>query len=173
MTDARALLRQLAASGVRFVTFGSTGLALLHPSRFTGTRLVDVDVLLARDLDTLLAFVDFARSRHATVTSWGEPFDVAQRDNALAGRYYVRARFESGVQLDATYENEWLDADVLLPRAHRVDGIPVCPEEELWFSKYLAHPEKAQRFADQYGLEIPPASLERAQAVLRAARGDR
>jgi hypothetical protein len=166
MTDARVLLRQLAASNVRFVTFGSTGLALLHPSHFAGTHLPDVDVLLARGLDTLLAFVHFARSRNATVTSWGEPFDIAQQNNALEGRFYVRARFDGGLQVDATYENAWLDADVLVERAQWVDEIPICPEEDLWFSKILADPRKAQRFALEHGLEIPSAALERARVVL-------
>ncbi|HEX8821624.1 MAG TPA: hypothetical protein VF794_16990 [Archangium sp.] len=167
MTDARSLLQQLAVSNVRYVTFGSTGLALLHPAHFSGTRITDVDVLLARGMDTLLAFVHFAQSRHATVTSWGEPFDVAHRDNALEGRFYVRARFDGGLQFDATYENEQLDGGVLFERAQWVDRIPVCPEEELWFSKYLKDPGKAQRFALEHGLEIPPAALERARAVLR------
>jgi hypothetical protein len=167
MTEARVLLRQLAAANVRFVTFGSTGLALLHPSHFTDTRLSDVDVLLARGVDTLLAFVDFARSRHATVTSWGEPFDVAHRNNALEGRFYVRAGFDGGLQLDATYENEWLDADALVERAHWVDGIPVCPEEDVWFSKLHTNLEKAQRFARAHGLRIPPEALDRARAALR------
>jgi hypothetical protein len=166
MTDARVLLRQLAASNVRFVTFGSTGLALLHPSHFAGTHLPDVDVLLVRGLDTLLAFVHFARSRNATVTSWGEPFDVAHQNNALEGRFYVRARFDGGLQVDATYENAWLDADVLVERAQWVDEIPICPEEDLWFSKILADPRKAQRFALEHGLEIPSAALERARVIL-------
>jgi hypothetical protein len=158
-------LQQLAASNVRFVTIGSTGLALLHPSHFIGTRLPDVDVLLARGIDTLLAFVRFAWSRNATVTSWGEPFDIAHRNNALEGRFYVRAQFDGGLQFDATYENEWLDADVLFERAQWVDQIPICPEEDLWFSKFLADPRKAQRFALEHGLEIPSASLERARAA--------
>jgi hypothetical protein len=167
MTDARALLRQLAAANVPFVTFGSTGLALLHPSHFTGTRLTDVDVLLGNGVDTVLAFVEFARSRHGVVTSWGEPFDVAHRNNALEGRFYVRAQFDGGLQFDATYEHAWLDADALVQRAHWVDGIPICPEEELWFSKLHTNPEKAQRFASEHGLVIPSAAIERAQAVLR------
>lgn len=171
MTDARSLLRQLAAANVRFVTFGSTGLALLHPEHFTGTHLPDVDVLLARGMDTLLAFVHFARSRHATVTSWGEPFDAAHRANALEGRFYVRALFDGGLQVDATYENERLDGGVLFERARWVDHIPVCPEEDLWFSKYLADPGKTERFALAHGLEIPPAALERARAVLRESHG--
>jgi len=172
MTDARSLLQQLAASNVRFVTFGSTGLVLLHPAHFTGTRITDVDVLLARGLDTLLAFVHFAQSRHATVTSWGEPFDVAHHDNALEGRFYVRAQFDGGLQFDATYENDQLDGGVLFERAQWVDHIPVCPEEELWFSKCLTDPGKAQRFALEHGLEIPRAALERARAILRASHGN-
>jgi hypothetical protein len=166
MTDARALLRQLAAANVPFVTYGSTGLALLHPSHFTDTRLTDVDVLLARGMDSLLAFVHFARSRHGTVTSWGEPFDLAHRNNALEGRFYVRARFDDGLQFDATYESDWLDADALVGRAHWVDGIPICPEEELWFSKLLKDLRKGQQFASEHGLEIPSAALERARAAL-------
>ncbi|OJT20949.1 hypothetical protein BO221_29080 [Archangium sp. Cb G35] len=166
MTDARSLLRQLAASNVPFVTIGSTGLALLHPSHFTGTRLPDVDVLLARGMDTLLAFVHFARSRNAPVTSWGEPFELAHRNNALEGRFYVRAQFDGGLQCDATYENARLDADVLIGRAQWVDGIPICPEEELWFSKILADPGKARRFASEHGLEIPSSALERARVIL-------
>lgn len=166
MTDPRAVLQQLAASKVRFVTFGSTGLALLHPAHFTGTRHTDVDVLLARGMDTLLAFVHFAQRRHATVTSWDEPFDVAHRNDALRGRFYVRARFDGGLQLDATYENDQLDGDVLFERAWWVDHIPVCPEEELWFSKCLKDPGRAQRFALEHGLEIPPTALERAKALL-------
>ncbi len=166
MTDARALLRQLAAANVPFVTIGSTGIALLHPSHFVGTRLPDVDVLLVRGMDTLLAFVHFARSRNATVTSWGEPFDVAHQNNALEGRFYVRARFDGGLQVDATYENEWLDAGVLLGRAQWVDGIPICPEEDLWFSKFRTDPRRTRRFALEHGLEIPPAAIERARSVL-------
>jgi hypothetical protein len=166
MTDARSLLRQLAASNVPFVTIGSTGLALLYPSHFIGTRLPDVDVLLARGIDTLLAFVHFARSRNATVTSWGEPFDIAHGNNALEGRFYVRARFDDGLQFDATYESAWLDAGVLVERAQWVDNIPICPEEDLWFSKLLADPRKAQRFALEHGLEIPSAALDRARGVL-------
>lgn len=166
MTDARALLRQLAASKVPFVTYGSTGLALLYPSHFIGTRLHDVDVLLARGMDTLLAFVHFARSWNATVTSWGEPFDVAHHNDALEGRFYVRARFDGGLQFDATYESDWLDADVLVERAQWVDEIPICPEEDLWFSKLLADPGKARRFALEHGLGIPSAALERARIVL-------
>jgi hypothetical protein len=166
MTEARSLLRQLAAAHVPFVTYGSTGLALLYPSHFTGTRLPDVDVLLGRGIDTLLAFVHFARSRNATVTSWGEPFDIAHQNNALEGRFYVRAQFDGGLQFDATYESDWLDADALVERAQWVDHIPICPEEDLWFSKLLADPRKAQRFALKHGLEIPSAALERARVVL-------
>lgn len=171
MTEARTLLRQLAAANVRFVTFGSTGLALLYPSHFSGMRLNDVDVLLARGMDTLLAFVGFAQRLHAPVTSWGEPFDVAHRNNALEGRFYVRAQLDGGLQLDATYESAWLDADALFGRAHWVDGIPICPEEELWYVKLLKDSHKAQRFAAEHGLTIPPAALERARAVLREPRG--
>lgn len=166
MTDARSLLRQLAVSNVRFVTFGSSGLMLHHPARFPEARLTDVDILLARGMDMLLAFVDFARSQHATVTSWGEPFDVAHRNNALEGRFYVRAQFADGLQFDATYENAWLDADDLFQRARWVDGIPLCPEEELWFSKLRKDIRAGQRFALEHGLVIPPGSLERARATL-------
>lgn len=171
MTEARALLRQLAAAKVRFVTFGSTGLALLYPSHFTGTRLNDVDVLLARGMDAVLAFVGFAQRLHAPVTSWGEPFDIAHRNNTLEGRFYVRAQLDGGLQLDATYESAWLDADALIERARWVDGIPICPEEELWFVKFMKDPQKAERFAAEHGLTIPPAALERAQAALREPRG--
>ena len=167
MNDPRGVLRRLADAKVRFVTFGSTGIALLHPTRFRGTRLTDVDVLLASGMDTLLAFVHFAERGNATVTSWGEPFDVAHRANVLRGRFYVRARFDDGLQLDATYESDHLDGDALIERAVWVDDIPVCPEEELWFSKYLTNSAKTQRFALEHGLEIPPIALERAKAVLR------
>jgi hypothetical protein len=52
-----------------------------------------------------------------------------------------------------------------------VDGIPICPEEDLWFSKLHTNLEKAQRFASEHGLVIPSVAFERARVALREPLG--
>ncbi len=165
--EARALLETLARQGLRFVVIGSGGLRLRYPARFErepAPQVSDVDILISPD--DLQQFARIAQSAGAVVTSWGEPFDRALRDGLLPGRLYVRASLER-VQLDATYENPMLDLAALLPRATRVDEIPVCPERELWASKLCADPLKALRFAREHQLAIDDDALAIAYAALR------
>lgn len=124
-----ALLRSLAAARVPFVTIGSAGLLLAHPRLRGAYALSDCDVLLGEG--ELPAFVRWAQSRGAEVTSWGEPWDWRWTVRELAGRFYVRARCE-GLVMDATYEEARFDVAALLREARWIDGIPVCPERELW-----------------------------------------
>ena len=164
----RSLLRALHAErALRYVVIGSRGVELHHPARFEPREpaaVIDVDVLISPD--DLQMFARWCQARGATVTSWGEPFERALAQGSLAGRLYVRAEFER-VQIDATYENPRLDLDSLYPRAPRVDGIPACPELELWLSKLLKDPAKALRFAEEHGVTIPSDAIERAYAAMR------
>lgn len=124
MSNARhlALLRELAVGGVKFVTIGSAGLVLLGEAH----TLHDVDIVLAPG--ALAAFAQWARQRgHLTV--WGEPWASAWSEQALAGKFYVRAVID-GLQLDATFEFPY-DVPTLLRDARVIDGIPVCPEAVL------------------------------------------
>ncbi len=116
------LLRALAASGVRFAVFGGAGLAL-----HTGDRsrvLPDSDIILAAG--EVPAFVRWALPR-GEVTVWGEPWHDAI---VYVGKLYVRARID-GLLLDAVFEDHEYDLDALVRRAVTIDGIPVCPEQEL------------------------------------------
>lgn len=117
-----ALLRSLAAAGVRFVAFGGAGLALHTGDR--SRELPDSDVLLAPG--EVLKFVRWALPR-GEVTVWGEPW---REDLALTGKLYVRARLD-GLLLDAVFEEHEYDVERLVRDAVWIDGIPVCPEKEL------------------------------------------
>lgn len=124
MSNARhlALLKDLAASGVRFVTIGSAGLVLLGETH----ALHDVDIVLGPG--ELGAFSKWA-SQRGTITVWGEPWTGAWNERALAGKFYVRAVID-GLQCDATFEFPY-DVPALLRDARVIDGIPVCPEKVL------------------------------------------
>lgn len=167
-SDWRSLLRALREDGaLRFVVIGSRGVELHHPSRFEArdaAAVTDVDILISPD--DLQTFARWCQARGATVTSWGEPFERALAQGSLAGRLYARAEFER-VQIDATYENPRLELGSLYPRARWVDGIPACPELELWLSKLLKDPAKALRFAEERDIEIPSDAIERAYAAMR------
>lgn len=164
----RSLLRALTVErAIRFVVIGSRGVELHHPEGFAAREpaaVDDVDILILPD--DLQDVARWCAQRGATVTSWGEPFEQALAKDALAGRFYVRACF-AHTQLDATYENPRLDLRSLYPRARWVDGIPACPEHELWLSKLLKDPAKALRFAEDHGVAIPSDAIERAYAAMR------
>jgi hypothetical protein len=167
MTSAKPqeTLRALARAGLGFVVIGSAGVALLHPERFARAQVTDVDLLVRpEDLERWARTLE---NMGASVTSWGEPFERARREQNLRGRFYIRGTFCSGLQLDLTYESSTLEVEQLLPNARWVDEIPVCPVEDLWFSKALRDPERALRFAREHGVEIPARALERVYAALR------
>lgn len=147
-----ALLRSLADAGVAFVTIGSAGLLLAHPRLRDEYALPDCDVLLGDG--ALSDFVAWAQRAGATVTCWGEPWDPRWTERSLAGRFYVRAVCD-GLQLDATFEERDFDVARLLREARWVDGVPVCPEVELWAGKLRKDPDHARRFAAEHGLVIP------------------
>ena len=132
------VLRSLAGHGVRFVTVGSAGLVLAYEEH--GYALGDVDVLLPRG--ELGALVAWAQGRGGVVTVWGEPW-TPQLD--VTGKHYVRARFGE-LQLDASFEDPDFDIDALVRDARWLDGIPVCPERELWAGKFRKDPEGARTF---------------------------
>ena len=123
-----ALLRELAASGVKFVTIGSAGLVLLGEPH----ALHDVDLVLGPG--ELGAFAAWALQR-GTITVWGEPWSGEWNERALAGKFYVRAVID-GLQCDATFEFPY-DVPALLRDARVIDGIPVCPEAVLRASRAL------------------------------------
>lgn len=116
------MLRALAASGVRFAVFGGAGL-MLHTRDFTRV-LPDSDIILASG--EVPTFVRWALPR-GEVTVWGEPWHDAI---VYVGKLYVRARID-GLLLDAVFEDHEYDLDALVRRAVVIDGIPVCPEQEL------------------------------------------
>jgi hypothetical protein len=147
-----ALLRSLAEAGVGFVTIGSAGLLLAHPRLRAAYALTDCDVLLADG--ALRGFVAWAEGRGGTVTCWGEPWDARWTERSLAGRWYVRAVCEALV-VDATFEEADFDVGALLREARWIDGVPVCPERELWAGKLRKDADGARRFAAEYGLTIP------------------
>lgn len=66
-----------------------------------------------------------------------------------------------------------MDVPRLIEQADWVEGVPVCPEEDLWFSRLDQSIERGLSFAAEHGLAIPPRALERARAVaaLGAPRG--
>ena len=124
MSNARhlALLKELAASGLRFVTIGSAGLVLLGEEQ----ALHDVDIVLAPG--ELAAFAAWANQR-GSLTVWCESWPGEWNERALAGKFYVRAVID-GLQCDATFEFPY-DVLALLRDARVIDGIPVCPEQVL------------------------------------------
>lgn len=151
-----ALLRSLADAGVAFVTVGSAGLLLLHPRLRDEYPLPDSDVLLGDG--ALTSFVAWARRAGATVTCWGEPWDPRWTERSLAGRFYVRAVLD-GLQVDATFEERRFDVAKLLREARWIDGVPVCPEAELWMGKLRKDAGRARAFAVEHGLVIPEVAL--------------
>ncbi|MGV3619466.1 MAG: hypothetical protein ACO1OB_01540 [Archangium sp.] len=116
------MLKSLAASNVRFAVFGGAGLALITGDR--SRELPDSDVILAPG--EVHNFVRWALTR-GEVTVWGEKW---RDDLALEGKLYVRATID-GLLLDAVFEDHEYDYEELVRRATSIDGIPVCPEEEL------------------------------------------
>ncbi len=145
------LLRSLAASSVRFATFGTAGLLLRHVELRERYALRDADVLLPAD--QLEPFAAWARARGGTVTSWGEPFE---RGLDVRGRFYVRALVDV-LQLDATYET-FLDLEAALNEATLCDGVPTCSDLVIWRAKLNKDPVAARAFADAMGLELPQRS---------------
>lgn len=143
------LLRSLAASGVRFATFGTAGLLLRHADLRERYALRDADVLL--EDEQLEAFSAWARGRGGTVTTWGEPFEPGMN---VAGRFYLRALVD-GLQLDATYET-FLDLPAALTEATRCEGVPTCSDLVIWRAKLNKDPVAARAFASAMGLTIPP-----------------
>lgn len=170
MADSFDLLRALSAHHVRFALYGTSGLALLHPSlrRALPDADRDLDILLEPDWSSVRAVAAFAKAQGASVTCWGEPFDGAWSDDALAGKYYIRSVFSGPkwhTQLDATYECDWFDAREAIARATQVEGVFVLREEDLWFSKLVKNEVGGRQFAEKYGLEIPTSALARIEAA--------
>ncbi|MBL8680505.1 MAG: hypothetical protein JNK05_15110 [Myxococcales bacterium] len=170
MAEPLDLLRALFDTRVPFALYGTSGLALVHPSvrRALPDSDRDLDIVLDPDLANVRAVAAFAASKGAVVTCWGEPFDPAWSDDALAGKYYIRCVFsapEWNTQLDATYECDWFDAREAIGRATLIDGVPVLAEEDLWFSKLTKSELGGREFAARYGLEIPSTALARLAAA--------
>ncbi|MBM4776699.1 MAG: hypothetical protein GQE15_03260 [Archangiaceae bacterium] len=144
-----ALLQSLAASGVRFATFGTAGLLLRHAELRERYALRDADVLLAPD--QLEAFAAWARGRGGTVTTWSEPFEPGLN---VRGRFYLRAKVD-GLQLDATYET-FLDLEGALREATSCDGVPTCSDLVIWRAKVNKDRDAAVSFANAMGLALCP-----------------
>ncbi|MBL8934779.1 MAG: hypothetical protein JNM69_09505 [Archangium sp.] len=157
-----ALLQSLAASGVRFATFGSAGLLLRHVELRQRYALRDADVLL--EADQLAAFSAWVRSRGGEVTTWGEPYDAGVD---VRGRFYLRAKVD-GLQLDATYET-FLDLHAALNEATLCDGVPTCSDEVIWRAKANKDRDAALAFAKAMGLALPPSLTEAQVAEPRSA----
>lgn len=147
-----ALLQSLAASGVRFATFGTAGLLLRHVDLRERYLLRDADVLL--EPEQLDAFSAWVRGRDGDVTTWGEPFEPGMD---VRGRFYLRAKVD-GLQLDATYET-FLDLRAALNEATICDGVPTCTDEVIWRAKLNKDREAALSFAKAMGLAIRPGLI--------------
>lgn len=150
-----AVLRELSAAGVPFVVVGSAGVGLLHPQIFATHVLADVDIVV-RDLDAVRAVLRRLMPRGAEARVWGDIVTVDVADDVLRGRFYVR--LTGGplpLPLDVTFEDPPFDVDDVLARAVIVDGVPVCPEIELWRGKRRKDPVAAAAFAARHGLAIP------------------
>lgn len=145
-----ALLQSLAASGVRFATFGTAGLLLRHVELRERYALRDADVLLAPD--QLELFSAWARGRGGAVTTWGEPFEPGMD---VRGRFYLRAMVD-GLQLDATYET-FLDLPAALKDATRCEGVPTCTDLVIWRAKLNKDRNAALAFAAQVNFAAPMA----------------
>lgn len=147
-----ALLQSLAASGVRFATFGTAGLLLRHVELRERYALRDADVLLRAD--QLDAFASWARGRGGAVTTWGEPFEPGID---VRGRFYLRATID-GLQLDATYET-FLDLEAALNEATSCDGVPTCSDLVIWRAKVNKDRTAALAFAEALGLSVPALAV--------------
>jgi cytokinin dehydrogenase len=159
----REALRALVACGVPFATLGSAGLAALFPRLDEAYPLPDCDVLLPASPSEALRFAAWASGQGWAVSCWGEPWSPGWTPADLAGKRYLRAS-RDGLQLDATFDAPALDAAACIEGAIWVDGVPVCPLEDLWFSKFEKGYVAGRRFADAYGLQIPAGAIARASA---------
>ncbi len=170
MADPFDLLRALAALGVPFALYGTSGLALLHPHvrRALPDAERDLDIVLVPGIEHLRAVVRFAEAHSAAVTCWGTPFDHSWTEREIAGKYYVRAVFSGPkweTQLDVTFECDWLDSREAIARATVIEGVPVLCEEDLWFSKLTKNAEGGQTLAARLALTIPAAALSRLASI--------
>jgi len=145
------LLHSLAKSDVRFAVYGSAGLLLRHPD--LAHELSDADVLLAPGFENVQRFVCWVQSRSGHVTCWSEPWSDAWTATELKGKFYLRARV-GALQLDATFEDEDFDLATLVARAEPFDGVPVCPERELWAMKVRKNADAARAFATLHQLTV-------------------
>lgn len=150
-----ALLRELACCDLRFLVFGSAGLALHHPHLLAVYPLPDLDLLLPGAHPALCELVRALAERGFEVRSWGEPWQETWSAADLAGRFYLRAT-RAALRVDATYEATYL-AEAWRPEEQAcIDGIPVCSEATIWRAKLIKNRSSSLQFAATYGLTIPP-----------------
>jgi len=153
--EAFGVLRTLAAAGVSFVVVGGAAFALLHPRILAQEGLADVDIVVS-GTDAVRAVLQLLMPRGAEARVWGDVVAADVDDDTLHGRFYVRVTGGPlPLPLDVTFEDAPFDVDAILARAVVVDGIPVCPELELWRGKRRKDAVAAAAFAARHGLVIP------------------
>ncbi|MEL6348186.1 MAG: hypothetical protein AAFV53_34070 [Myxococcota bacterium] len=165
MTTRQAYLPTLEALlkiGVHYQLMGTGALKLYHPAALASDPLHEFDALLYPTHDNLLKLIHCLLERGWSITSWGEPWDPTWTEAHLKGRWYVRAR-QGDLQIDATYECPFLNMDDLRENVEWIDGLPVCPEEDLWYLKLLKDWGECLTYAEQYGLAVPDTAKQRAQ----------
>ena len=148
------LLRALA-DAVPFVLIGTAALARLHPVALRDYVLPDRDILLRPD--ALVPFVRRAQALGFAVTCWGQPWEAGWTAQDVAGRWYVRAD-RGALRIDATFECPFIDVDSAHAQARIIDGVPVCPEVQIWRLKWIKDPAACRAFAERFRLKIPPES---------------
>jgi len=123
------VLHRLKAAGVAFALTGSLALRL-YMDALAGEPVPDCDLFLDPEPDNLQRWARFLVEDGWALAVWNVPVPLPLDLEALRGRYYVRARKDTGV-MDGTYEHDTLSPRAVVAGARLLGGLPVMDLETL------------------------------------------